>query len=833
MLLRVYVLLGIPALVLIWFFPEITISLLVLLGVFLWLRKRRSRMRLARQSAVPPIPASRTMPAMVTVVEPTPSSQPTPPFAVIVPAEGHMASDRPAPADAPVPKRAIADAPLPPPRRSWARNALQITLYLLVGIPALYATLLFPVLIIPVGLVLGFLFLRRWRKRRAEAQTSRPRLPQQTASRDFSGVVQFSALLGLLPMTLDLSLFTHFSLKAPPGLEILGSLPLFAGGGIGLIPYPVAVIICLVKRQWGWLCFGLFFAHMSAIMLLTRGLGGSDAGYGLLVVASKISLSWIVYKGRLLSPSFLVFPLLVLIGAIVGAFWSLESLKLLVLLLPLLAFALVVLTLRFLVLAIAQNFSVLWEIGLVRTFGLMARSFVYWSPLLLLALPAELITREIHEAFTTGVYDKTFINRYGPSKDMESDLIKSIASEAENAKAKWHARVENLTGDLRNPALPIDQYDQRVCEEFDAVFPMSLELKSRNYDGFWGPLKDQVSETVVEELEAGYSKTRQSARKGLQRELNQRVEVKAHEGRDAVLNDIVPQIQTMGEEAIESARQKAQNSVQLLYSGMRGFRIVSAVLFVFLCIRSYLYVFGRTAFTEDSGAFISLGAKLGAGATATGSIKLCGQQYKISGSDLGDYFVSRRFEPHGKAPQFALPQPGAAAVARLRNHAFTMNRLHMDEARFGVYFTSVQGSEFIEWNIPEDVTVIFDFRHFVAMSEGIRLSSLISFRISTLLFGRVSFSTATGPGRLILITTGRPVAGDNEESNASIPANRLVAWMQNARFSIESELNLVDIYMSGVYVRRIGSEHLIFDADSKGNSNGGIAKFVRYFLLPF
>ena len=99
--------------------------------------------------------------------------------------------------------------------------------------------------------------------------------------------------------------------------------------------------------------------------------------------------------------------------------------------------------------------------------------------------------------------------------------------------------------------------------------------------------------------------------------------------------------------------------------------------------------------------------------------------------------------------------------------------------------------------------------------------------------GKIIFTAAKGPGKLILMTDGEPIIGAEEKANASIPISRIVAWQKNTHFHVESELNVMDVFLSGIYLKRQGTDPVLIDADAKGKAQRGIVSFIRKFLMPF
>ena len=82
------------------------------------------------------------------------------------------------------------------------------------------------------------------------------------------------------------------------------------------------------------------------------------------------------------------------------------------------------------------------------------------------------------------------------------------------------------------------------------------------------------------------------------------------------------------------------------------------------------------------------------------------------------------------------------------------------------------------------------------------------------------------------MTEGAPHIASARGRNFSMPPSRLVAWHQNARFHIDSELGIVDMYLSEAYVEPVEKSALVMDVDRQDGFGRGLARFVRQFLLP-
>ena len=80
--------------------------------------------------------------------------------------------------------------------------------------------------------------------------------------------------------------------------------------------------------------------------------------------------------------------------------------------------------------------------------------------------------------------------------------------------------------------------------------------------------------------------------------------------------------------------------------------------------------------------------------------------------------------------------------------------------------------------------------------------------------------------------TATMITNQEEYLVKSMPINRIIAWQRTTQFSVDSELNVVDLYFSGVYLKRKNNDLIIIDADA-GNIKRrfGLARFISKFLM--
>ena len=284
------------------------------------------------------------------------------------------------------------------------------------------------------------------------------------------------------------------------------------------------------------------------------------------------------------------------------------------------------------------------------------------------------------------------------------------------------------------------------------------------------------------------------------------------------------------DEQFEASKAFTYGSILNTYRLLQLILFVMDLIFFFIVVKSFAYVFARVVYSGSYGSPITL--QESEEPMLKGSLRKTGNTYTIPATTPLHFYVSRKYEPAGRAPKISIPQMSKNFFARITHRAWTMNHVQMGPGKSDVTFTAPGGKEFVEWELAPGETVIFRYRNFVAMSESISLAAIISLRITSLLFGKVIFSAAQGPGTLVLSTKGKPIVGEDTTSNSSIPENRLLAWHKQTHFHIESELNVFDVFFSGVYLRKREGDLVVIDSDQIGKAKSGIFKFFRHFLLP-
>ncbi|XOV83089.1 MAG: hypothetical protein ACFHXK_19835 [bacterium] len=282
-----------------------------------------------------------------------------------------------------------------------------------------------------------------------------------------------------------------------------------------------------------------------------------------------------------------------------------------------------------------------------------------------------------------------------------------------------------------------------------------------------------------------------------------------------------------------------RTAINRVHTASNVLRQIMLLWLIVIAIKSFMFVFARVIFDKSTDIEVDLLEH--EGPATQGKVKSL-QEVHIPGSYPFDVYYKANYQPLGPAPRFSIPQWRSSLMSRLRFGAWNMSQVKMPLAEpEGLTFNAIEAEHLVDWEMQEGEEVVFSYRHFVAMNENIQLRTVVSLRVATLLLGRIVFHTARcegGPGRLILRTRGKPATA--AQVRQSIPAARLVAWNRYARFSVDSHLTPVDIFLNGFNLRRSGSETdadpqgiLVVEADARdGGILVGTLRFARNFLLP-
>lgn len=564
---------------------------------------------------------------------------------------------------------------------------------------------------------------------------------------------------------------------------------------------------------------------------------------GLYCLFAPFSIYYFVKHGHIRSKAF--FATLVFVTAIFGIMNALF-------------FAASGILLRLIFLVIKQNVEIVQALSFKRFAFIFLKSALFWLPLLLFVIPGEKMSDNIYKSSINGIYTHIFgieqeegSERGFKKAEFEADLENYLAEQfapikGEALQEKFDRIEEQVTAQANGlgelsaeqsnavPKLIADTYAQETDKAIQGMKPyfkkedcgwhIILPTSCCIMNGVKSFLFSKIVD-LNDEMEAAVEK---NVRKAL-KDANAEIQNGSKTSEEVILATLEENRRTVENEVL-GIENSIRNSIMNVYNAIILTNLIMDLLLVILIVKSFLVVFARVAFSGQDEIYVTLldpNQKM-----QNGQIKKCGSHYTILDTEEKNYYTSRSYEPSGRPPKFAIPQKGAAALSRMRTGNYALNHIVMRNRDGAVYYHALGGTEFVEWTLEEGEEVIFNLKNFVAMSEDIQLSLQYSFRLTSLLLGRLRFTVAKGPGKLILLTKGRPTTSEEDKGNASVPMNRIIAFQKNTRFHVHSELNIIDVFLSGIYLEKKPGDLLIIDADEKGSAKSGISKFIKGFLLP-
>lgn len=610
-----------------------------------------------------------------------------------------------------------------------------------------------------------------------------------------------------------------------------------------LLIFPT-VALCFWQARWGLLAFGLVVPALNYLVTIPVIFFGWNIPSELQITSTlvpQVAFLWFALRGQMRSKSFAYFILLMASISILTALMSHdETTSIMEVLLPIIVFIVAAAVARLIVKGARENAYLLTKLGWEKGIKTAAHTLLLWLPMASLAIPAFYLTEVmLPETLVNHLYQQqVLVFDYDYDDGVLDNALQSAALKTDDAIYQWHTKTQEIKKDIfdKKTKLTTADLEQGFKEKFDQIIPEKLTFDEHKSDV---PLVGFIVDLSVKASQNSTNNAYEIFRGSAKQSLAETIATNEASAKTAVDNNVskaftfIDTKYEQGKSAIMAANQQTQASLWWSINGMRALHQLGIIMFIFVCVKSLMYVFARVSFNRDTDTFVTLGETKPTNiAHVKTAIKPTGHEYLINSDHNESYYISRRYQCLGKAPRLTIPQAFHAPIARLFNHAYTMNKIEMQKGNDPVSCSATKGMEFFEWSLAEGETVILDFHHFVGMSDSIKVSTLISPRMSSLLLGRMIFSQATGPGKLILMTKGRAEVIASEGQTGSLPPERMVAMHKNTRLHIDSELDLLNVYFSTAYIRSAGGGKIIVDVDSQRGAKSGLASFIKHFILP-
>ncbi|MCR9139449.1 MAG: hypothetical protein NXI27_25840 [Alphaproteobacteria bacterium] len=255
---------------------------------------------------------------------------------------------------------------------------------------------------------------------------------------------------------------------------------------------------------------------------------------------------------------------------------------------------------------------------------------------------------------------------------------------------------------------------------------------------------------------------------------------------------------------------------------------------ILVLFKSYLVVFARVLYADNSFKPLS---DQSAAASDTGRTRKLGDSFAIANNSRRKFYAKDSAIGINVVERKRLPHWHRVPFARLITGTYVLCFIDTTEEYQEACNLKVDApAELVYWDLKEGEEVVINFRDFIAMSSETRIASKISLRLSSLIFGKVIYHYAIGPGAIIMQTRSAPISGREAKAGGALNATGLVAWNKNNEYNVVSSLTIVDTFFSGCSIRKSRkNDRIIYDTSQIRVNRGlfrGIWRTARTFLLP-
>jgi hypothetical protein len=390
--------------------------------------------------------------------------------------------------------------------------------------------------------------------------------------------------------------------------------------------------------------------------------------------------------------------------------------------------------------------------------------------------------------------------------------------------------IQNRLRSMEGAVFDISRTAGTKAQQLFDVVPKTLGIKINSCK--WYQLKCQIVAAVKRSIVKSYVRVRSQAEQAFINQMQARADAIAKG-----VNDTNTRVSETVKTEIQAWSDATRRAILSFFTVYNIAKIVMTFWLIVIAIKSFLYVFARVVFDRSTRVEVDLADD--DTLIREGKVEHV-QEVNIPGDYPHDIYYKSNYQPLGPAPRFSIPQLFASMLSRVRFGSWNLSHVPMPcDDNEGLTFNSVQADHLVDWQMQEGEEVVFSYGNFVAMNANVKLKTIVSLRVASLLFGRFIFHAARcegGPGRLILRTRGRPATA--KQVRQSIPVSRLIAWNSFARFSVDSHLTRTDVFLNGFNLRRSGSGKdsqgiLVVEADARdGGVLVGTLRFAKHFLLP-
>jgi uncharacterized protein (AIM24 family) len=343
---------------------------------------------------------------------------------------------------------------------------------------------------------------------------------------------------------------------------------------------------------------------------------------------------------------------------------------------------------------------------------------------------------------------------------------------------------------------------------------------------------DNCAANVAREgAEAGYARARADLAQQYQREADA-----AAGAATRTLDQHIGQALLTLDAQLDGMRANAHDYANRLFLLNFLLRLLGWLALALIAVKSFLYVLALELFHTDEEMAIGF-----EDAPAIEGEYRSGRRLTVD-RDFPHPLITRKQLSNTDNNVCLAPWPWSSPLTRIwrrRYFIFTKGSFLADaeqatepgQATRGMVASAGSGLSIVEWKLQPGEQVIFRYQDFYGASDNVRLSSEWSFRLATLLLGRVRFHIAScpeGEGRLLLKANVEEI---DQQHIRAIPPERMIAWNRHAQFTIHSGRTLWKTLLNGYTLVRKDraqgpSGRIVVSSDDVGSNLGSI-RFVR------
>lgn len=404
---------------------------------------------------------------------------------------------------------------------------------------------------------------------------------------------------------------------------------------------------------------------------------------------------------------------------------------------------------------------------------------------------------------------------------IQTEQVRTWRAELETRSLATQTQVNQL---VRNSAQ--ETYDF-VSDQLPIRAPGTQTKNCRWYD--IGCHVMNLAKSIANSI---YQGMREGALNKLKAKLD-RAEAEAGRGNDAFRTRAVAEIDTM----LVAYRERSIAGIGHTFAALR---VLSTLLFLYtllVLLKTYLIVLGRVVLHPSWGIVAKL--EDGAVPPSHGDTRSSARGALTFGRNRRDIlFLTRDTDVCNSPSSGRIPRPLTGFFSRIAHRAWRMQRIDLSNCSDTVSLDLPPPASLVEWTLRTDERVIFEFSHFVGMSDNTRIKPLLNFNLASLIFGRALVYYAEGPGTLLLRTNATAITTRTANGRTSIKAGRsyaptcFVARDTRAGFAVHSELH--EVMRGNIVVRKSPKDTVVVDTqpNSGARSAFGILRYARTFLVP-